>query len=521
VDLSDKAVVIEATQKVRAADTPVSRNIIWNLAGEIAPVLAALVSIPLLVRGLGAERFGILTLAWALVSYLNLFDIGLGRALTKFAADKLAAGSAEELSTLFWTASLLMLILSFVGSYAMVALTPWLVYRELAIPVALRSESLRSFYLLAFSLPLVITTSAFRGMLSAFHRFDLLNAVRIPLGICTFISPLLVLPFSRSLVPTVAALVVVRLMAWFAYLCVSALAAPATFRFQRPRFEFVRDLLSFGGWITVSSIVSPAMLYCDRFLIGTELSTAAVAYYSTPCDMVLRLSVVPTAVAAVLFPAFAKSYTLSDSDRLATLISRGSNFILMIMFPGVLLVVVLAPESLNVWLGRDFSEHGAVVMQWLAAGILVNSLAHLPFALIQSAHRPDLTAKLSLFELPLYFLLLFWLVHRLGLEGVAIAWTIRLSSEAVALWLFAQALVPRIRSLVSYNFQLLVGAIAVVAVGAMLPQILVLKLTFLVLTLSAFALTSWFFFLIPNDRQWIFVGLRTFYRSQVGESESI
>jgi O-antigen/teichoic acid export membrane protein len=446
------------------------------------------------------------------VGYLNIFDIGLGRALTKLAADKVAAGSNEEVSALFWTAFVLMLVLSLVGGAAMAAASSWLVYHALSIPTGLQAESLEALYLLSFSLPLVITMSAFRGMLSALLRFDLVNAVRIPLGISIFVSPLLVLPFSRSLVPAVGALLATRLLAWLAYLLVCLRYVPGLARYKRPSFETVRPLLSFGGWITVSSVIGPVMLYCDRFLIGAMLSTAAVAYYATACDLVLRLSVVPTAVAGVLFPAFARSLPQTTADRTVALFSRGSNLIFIVIFPSVLLMVVLAPEGLSLWLGHDFSEHSAVILQWLAAGIFVNSLAHLPFTIIQAAHRPDITAKLSLLELPLYLLLLYGLVHRKGLEGVAIAWSIRISVDSVVLWIAALNLVPRVREVASHNFQMLLAALAIIASGAILPRIIVLQVGFLALSLSGFALISWVFLLMPDDRQRISIGLRSFYR---------
>lgn len=507
----------ESEQSERSALTgagKVSRNVIWNLAGEVAPLLAAVVSIPLLIHGLGTERFGILSLAWALVGYLSVLDIGLGRALTKLAVDKLAAGITEEIAGLFWTAFALMLVLSLLGGAAMAAASPWLVYHELAIPVGLRHEGLEMFYLLSLSLPLVITTSAFRGLLAALQRFDLLNAIRVPLGVLTFVGPLLAIPFSRKLVPAVAVLVAVRLCAWLTYLFVCLRAVPGLDRCEGPLLELenVRPLLSFGGWITVTSIAVPAMLYGDRFVIAAMLSTAAVAYYATPCDIVLRLSILPTAVAGVLFTVFADNFAQADPDRIVSLINRGSNLILMMMFPAILLIVTLAPEGLTLWLGANFSAHSALVLRWLAVGILINSLGgHLPFALLQAGNRPDITAKLALIELPIYFLLLYWLIRQIGLEGAAIAWSLRLTADAVALWVAARNLLPRAGKIAAHIFQMLLAAVAAIAVGAMLPSIVLLKAMFLGFTLSGYGLMSWFYLLTPKDRERILVGLRSAY----------
>jgi O-antigen/teichoic acid export membrane protein len=182
----------------------------------------------------------------------------------------------------------------------------------------------------------------------------------------------------------------------------------------------------------------------------------------------------------------------------------------LVIFPSVLAIVVLAPEGLSLCLGDDFTEHSAVILQWLAAGIPVKSLAHLQFTTIQTARRPNNTAKFNLVELPLYLPLLYRLVHRKGLEGAAIAWSIRISVDSVVLWIAALNLVPLIREVASHNFQLLLAALAIIVSGAILPHIIVLQVG--LWALASFAFISWVFLLMPDDWQRVSIGLRSFYR---------
>src|SRR5713226_1675708 len=195
-----------------------ARNAVWNLIGSSTPMLLAIVCIPVLVKGLGADRFGVLALAWALIGYASLFDLGLGRALTQLVARKLGAGEDHEVPTLVWTSLLLMLLLGVLGAAVVGLLSPWLVHRALNVPVALQRETLQSFDLLGLSIPVVIGTAGLRGLLEAHQRFGLINALRIPMGVFTFAGPLLVLPFSRSLFSVVGILVAGRLIGWVAHL---------------------------------------------------------------------------------------------------------------------------------------------------------------------------------------------------------------------------------------------------------------------------------------------------------------
>src|SRR6185437_4911702 len=130
-----------------------ARNTLWNLAGNGAPLIVAVFSIPILIHGLGKDRFGVLTLAWALIGYASLFDIGLGRALTQLVAKKLGSGEDHEIPALAWTSLLLMAALGAVGTVVILAISPWLVHHALKIPEGIQTEVLRSFYLLGLAVP--------------------------------------------------------------------------------------------------------------------------------------------------------------------------------------------------------------------------------------------------------------------------------------------------------------------------------------------------------------------------------
>ena len=104
-----------------------------------------------------------------------------------------------------------MAFLGIAGAVLMFVLSGWLVTSVLKIPVALQGEALGAFHLLAWSVPIVILTTGFRGILEAHRRFDLVNIVRMPLGVLTFVAPLCVLPLSNGLDAVVSVLLAVRL----------------------------------------------------------------------------------------------------------------------------------------------------------------------------------------------------------------------------------------------------------------------------------------------------------------------
>jgi len=476
-----------------------ARNTIWNLVGQGAPLFVALFAIPLLIKGLGTARFGVLTLAWAVVGYFSLFDMGLGRALTKLVAEKLGAGQTEDIPRLIWTALALMGVLGIIGALVAASISPWLVHSILKIPQALQDETLRAFYLLAFSIPIVISAIGLRGVLEAHQRFDLTNTVRIPLGIFTFLGPLIVLPFSDSLFPVVAVLVGVRFLTCGVFLALCLRQVPALRHNIRPQGAMVRPLISFGSWMTVTNIVGPLMTYLDRFLIGALISVTAVAYYATPYEVVTKLWLISGALIGVLFPAF--STTLAqDRARTARLFGRGINYIFLALFPLSLIIVTLAHEGMTLWLGAEFADNSAFVLQWLAVGVFINSIAQIPFALVQGAGRPDLTAKMHLIELPFYLLTLWWLLGVYGIKGAAIAWVVRVGVDTLILFVMVQRLLPNTRALMWNSFLRIMIAVCVFIMAGYTTGLL-MKGLFLIGTLIGFIVVTWLWLLAPEERK--------------------
>jgi len=162
---------------------------------------------------------------------------------------------------------------------------------------------------------------------------------------------------------------------------------------------------------------------------------------------------------------------------------------------------------LTLWLGSEFADNSTLVMQLLTVGVLLNSFAFVPFGLIQSAGRPDLTAKLHLIELPFYLLLLWWMVGIYGIVGAAIAWVVRVAFDTLALFVMAHRLLPSVSPLSLPRIFVICVALFVLALGAMIPSF-VLKGVFLLLVMLIFVAVVWFIIFDKDEKNMIVSRLR-------------
>lgn len=417
----------------------VGRNALWNLAGSCIPLTVAAVAVPQLIHHLGAAKFGFLSIVWVVIGYFGLFDFGLGRALTNLVARSIGAGRQKEIPPLVCTALILMLTMGVIGGLTLVILAAPLVHRILNVPLEMQAESLRSLWAVSVCIPVAIVTTGFRGIVEAHQRFDLTNLIRIPQGIFNFAGPLLVVQFSSSLFPIVLVLVAGRIATMVAFGILTYRLLPKVHRGALIETAMVRPLISFGGWMTVSSIVSPVMASLDRFLIGSLMTMQAVAFYSTPSEVATKLLFIPAALAGVLFPTFS-TLVVADRSKANFLFFHALKYLAVVLLLPVVAIEILAHVGLKIWLGPLFATHSAVALRILAVGVLANGLASLPFALIQGSGRPSWTGKLHLIELPLYLALFYPMVRWAGVNGAAMAWTIRMTADSFVLFLMARHL---------------------------------------------------------------------------------
>jgi O-antigen/teichoic acid export membrane protein len=408
-----------------------AKNTVLNFAGLVIPAVIGVVTAPIVIGKLGTDRFGLLSLVLVVFGYFTIFDLGLGRATTKYMAEALARSETERLPGILWTAVGFQAVLGLAGAALQALLTPWLVGHVLNIPPAGVAEAERLLYLLALSLPINIILASFRGALEAGQRFDVVNAIKVPTNSMIFVVPLLGVMLGLDLTGITWLLVGTRFLSLLVWIAACFLAYPGLRRWTfLPRTEW-RPLFTFGGWSTLSSAVWPVLSTLDRFMVGSVLNLDAVSFYSVPNEAVLRLGVVPGSLQMTLFPAFSSLQGRKEEGQSRRLFLRSMKFMLGAIGPVLILIIVWARPILRLWLGEEFVLQSAFVLQVLAAGYLLVALGYVPYCYLQGIGRPDLTAKFQLAELVVFLPVLWVLTKAWGINGTAIGWAARGAVDAV------------------------------------------------------------------------------------------
>ena len=404
------------------------KNSAWNVLGLVIPSLIAIPAMGIMARTLETEKFGLFMLAFSVVGYASIFDAGLARAVIRAVAINNGDKRADRL--VIGTATWAVLALSACACALVYCFSSQLVGFLNVTPQA-EPDVRSAFEWLAFVIPPFLLGVIWFSYPEGRQNFLILNAYKAVTGTLVALLPVLALLVEPSLTAAVIGLLVARILCLiFAYMPCRKGMGGGFFAFN-PRT--LADLLSFGGWITVSNLISPLMVYADRFLLSNLLGAQRVAYYAAPSDAIARMSIVPGAVARTLFPLF--SNLQAGAGAVASSAYKGLLLACMLM---VLPVFVFASPLLDLWLGSPYGAESANILRILLVGFVFNALAQIPFARIQAQGKARLTAMIHLAELVPYLAILALLVYFFGLVGAAAAWSLRVITDMLILEYFAR-----------------------------------------------------------------------------------
>lgn len=405
----------------------IKRNIAATYASQIYVTLIGIVMVPLYVRYMGAEAYGLVGFFAMLQAWFQLLDMGLTPTMARETARfKGGATDALSLRRLLRSLEVIFVAVAVLGGGTMVlgAATiaeTWLKVEQL--PIAEVEHALR---LMALIVALRWVAGLYRGAISGLEQLVWLSYFNMAIATFRFV---LVLPF----------LIYVgsRPSDFFAYQLVLAVAELAVLVFQTyrlfPRAELagrtpmewapLRAVLKFSLSIAFTSSVWVLVTQVDKLLLSKLLLLSDYAHFSLAVLVASGVMVISGPISGALLPRLARLAAERDDDGLYRLYRNATQLVAVIAAPAALVLAIFSEQVLWAWTGDAAIARAAhPVLSLYALGNGVLALAAFPYYL-QFA-KGDLKLHLLgnvLFVLLLVPALVLATMH-FGVKGAGWAW---------------------------------------------------------------------------------------------------
>jgi len=407
--------------------TRIAVNQITRWGATLVQGLIAFSMVPLLIRFLGKDGYGIVTLLIAVVAMCAMADFGLRTALGRHLAEELARGQHPRFNELFSSAVYVALVAgSFAGLMWGLLAPSFIAVFNLPASLAAEAQSVIRWYG-AIAIPLSLLLPIYAAVIFASGRSDILDGVTAGTAIIQAVGLVAVLGLSRGgllgwALVTVGELILRLLI--LRYLG-HRLAPFGLIKLGLVRRDVIRSLLSTSAYPFMLQLMYVVNIYADPLILTTILGPSAVAIYRA--GMVLPMRIQPLFSIADQLQPFAVAYHVTQRKaKLQDVLIRGTRYtVLLGILPCAVLGVFSEPITrfwLSGALGSDYRLAGHVLAGWVIVELLTTTAGGAQWAIFFAVNKLRFLAwsqvPLTVFNLTVSIILVAW--TSVGLLGVVI-----------------------------------------------------------------------------------------------------
>lgn len=371
------------------------RNSLWNLAGSALPALVALATVPMMIRGLGLEGFGLVTLITSIVGYFGILDINLSAGSIKYLAEHHARQDTRRFAETFWFGLSFYGLLGLGGGLLLFVFAAPLLAHFFSVSPLLSDEVLLALKIAAFGFALAQVQNYLLVVPQALQRYDRSARSEAFFGISANLISALVAWQGGGIAGVLLARVGVSLInvLWLMLLLrrLGVPLAPAM-----PRRDVCVGLARFSGHTYLSRLSSMLHQHADKLIIGALAGPIALAFYSVPSQLASRILGLTFRLSSVIYPRVSALAATGEQQRLHTLYLDATRLLSYLNF-AVLGIIALTGEAfLQRWVGPEFVAEGYPVLLLVTLALLTDSLTVIPSLVNDGLGHPRITGRFAL-----------------------------------------------------------------------------------------------------------------------------
>lgn len=401
----------------------IARNILANALGGSWFALLSLAIIPIQIRFLGIDAYGLLAFTASLQIAFSIFDLGLTPTISR----ELATDSSPDLR------NTLDLVQSVAGGYVAIGVllggglalgAGWLVAHWLNLGDLPADSARTALQFGGLAIMLRWPVSFLSGMLVGRGRFATLNVLKAAAATIGLVGgALIIIAFADLVIFTawmaLAALIEVTLYVGACYRVVPNLS----FRPKLSR-RALENVWRFVVGVSVIGALGTLLAQSDRLLLSTLAPIETLGYYSLAYSILMGITLVQTFFTSALLPSFAASHESGATERLAVDYNRATQSLVYLCVLPVALLAFFAQPLLALLTTAETAAASAQILVILAPAFLLNAAVSIPYILALATGHTRMIVLVYFSAAIFYLPLLYVAITRWGGVGAAAAWLV-------------------------------------------------------------------------------------------------
>jgi O-antigen/teichoic acid export membrane protein len=407
--------------------TSLKRNIIANYLGQGWAAVMGLAFVPVYIRYLGMESYGLVGLFAVMQAWLTLLDMGmtptLNREMARFTA---GAHTPQSIGDLLRSLEIVCFSIAAIIGAGLWAASGYLAGHWLKVEKLPNEVVVQALGVMALVVSLRFVEGIYRGSLYGLQRQIWYNSVAAVLATIRYGGAIAILAWVS---PTIQAFFFWQ--AFVSLLSVSVLAvsvhralpsAPAPPAVSR---RALAGVWKFAGGMMGITFLAILLTQVDKILLSRLLTLERFGYYTLAAAVAGVLYIVIGPIAQAIYPRMVELASRDDEATMISVYHQAAQLVTVVTAPAVMLLSFFASGVIYLWSGNpELAQNTAPILSALVVGTFLNGLMVIPYQ-FQLAHGwTDLTLKVNLVAVTVLIPAIFWVVPRYGAVGAARIWVV-------------------------------------------------------------------------------------------------
>jgi O-antigen/teichoic acid export membrane protein len=389
-----------------------------SFAASIWATLLALVTVPLMVNGLGLAEYGVYSVCFYLVSLGSYLDLGLGWSVAKFIAEADTARDPSRVGAILAASAGYQLAISLSFAIVVVIAAPWISQAILSMPDNAMRETAVVLRITSISFVASSLAGVMIGGLRGLRRFAMATSVASSSSTISVVGAAAAAHFGLGVVATAVA----QLIGVLIGLVASCVVCRHFLRHAQDRNMIRRELramLSFSLWSYITRLFQMLALSADKIVLTRWAGPAALAFYAVPFNLSQRVNFLAGPAVTSIFPMAAVGR--SEPEAFIRQYLSASRLVHAVTAAVAVSLIAWGPTFLGAWIGPEMQSNGQFFLCAFAVGFWIVSVGSFDGGCIEGWSRPRLTCAISA------------LAVALALVTLGVAWTALGAPKALAL----------------------------------------------------------------------------------------
>lgn len=403
-----------------------SRNLVAGMASSIWTALIGLAVVPLYLKYLGIEAYGLIGFFSTIQAVLSLLDMGLAPTINREVARCSASGKMDEARSLLHSLAIVYWAMACMIALAVAGLAPfiaehWLQSKNLSHetishavmlmglvaacrwPVGLYQGALMGLQKIALS----------SGVASAIGTFSSLGAI----SVLAFISPTIEAFFIWQACVGMAYAITMRWITWH--------SIGSKNRSRQFSFDALKRIWRFSAGMSGVALSATVFTQLDKLILSRTLSLKAFGHYMLATVIVSGMYLLIMPIFNAMYPRFSTLVVSGDTEKLTDLYRLSTRMLVSVLFPIATVLAIFAKDLVLVWTGNpSIALSVGPIITLLAIGSALHGIMFFPYALQLAYGMTRLPLMINTILMIALVPLIIYFSLKYGAQGGAIAWLV-------------------------------------------------------------------------------------------------